>query len=700
MARKRTPRDEELSGRAKIAKRLDEIHAEVEQGFQDQRERSDDQLDYWDAYNCILGDRQYYDGNAKIFVPIIHNAVDARKTRFTNQLFPKSGRYVEAVTENGDVPQAETALLEHYVRKARLRTKVAPALNRNGDIEGQYNVYVDWHSTARHVVWAKDKPIEIDGVEHPGVEEIESLEEDIVADEYPDVEVLSDADVSVQPATADSVDEALDAGGHVAIVRRWSKAKIKQLKKDGKITAAAAEAILGGMQKAERTGRSDIKKEHADAAGVKDKGKWYMAYEVWARLKVDGVMRLTRAYMGGGDQKVLGCKLNPFWCDRCPLISWPVEKVAGVQKGISKVKPVCELQYFANDIINEGADSATFAMLPITMTDPLKNPKISTMVIDLGAVWETNPNDTKFATLPHMWKDAVEVAGTLKAEIFQTLSVNPAMMPQSTGGKAKRSQAEIANEQAVDILTTADAVTAQEEGIWTPIIERFAEYDAQFRSREISVRAFGQFGRRLAMEKIPPLQMGKRYEFRWFGVEAARNAAQVQQMIAGLNVLRGIPPQMLAGRRINMVPIVEQFCSDTFGPRLAPLVFEDMRGQLSVDPETENRMLADGFDVPVSPYDNDPAHIQAHLDAAKAGDPTGRIRVHIMAHQMALAAKAGMQAQAEGQPGSPGGSGPGIAGQPRPGGQVAVPRQNKQPAGAIPPDSMGKAGAVTMPRKM
>jgi len=153
-------------------------------------------------------------------------------------------------------------------------------------------------------------------------------------------------------------------------------------------------------------------------------------------------------------------------------------------------------------------------------------------------------------------------------------------------------------------------------------------------------------------------------------------------------------------RRVNIVTIVEQFCSDTFGPRLAPLVFEDMRGQLSVDPETENRMLADGFDVPVSPYDNDPAHIQAHLDAAKAGDPTGRIRVHIMAHQMALAAKAGMQAQAEGQPGSPGGSGPGIAGQPRPGGQVTVPRQNKQPAGAIPPDSMGKAGAVTMPRKM
>src|SRR6185437_13744880 len=343
----------------------------------------------------------------------------------------------------------------------------------------------------------------------------------------------------------------------------------------------------------------------------------------------------------------------------------------------SKITPVAELQYFSNDIIMEGADSATFGMLTITMTDPLNNPKLATMVLDLGAVWKTNPNDTKFATLPHMWKDAVEIVGTLKAQIFQTLSVNPAMIPQSTGQKSKRSQAEIANEQAVDILTTADAVTVQEEGIWTPIIERFAAYDAQFRRSDITVRKFGPMGRQVDMEKVPPLQLGQRYEFRWFGVEAARNLADMQQQIAGMNVLRGIPPGMTPGRKLDLTPLVDHFVSNAFGPRLAPLIWRDMRKELSVDPETENGMLLDGFDVAVSPYDDHPRHIAAHLEAMRQGDPSGAIRVHVMKHQMVMAAAAGAGMAAEGQPGTPGGAGPGVAGVPRQGAQPANPRQQK-----------------------
>jgi hypothetical protein len=48
-----------------------------------------------------------------------------------------------------------------------------------------------------------------------------------------------------------------------------------------------------------------------------------------------------------------------------------------------------------------------------------------------------------------------------QTQIFQTLGVNPAMMPQSPAATTKRNQAEIANEQAVDLLTTADAVTCR-----------------------------------------------------------------------------------------------------------------------------------------------------------------------------------------------------------------------------------------------
>jgi len=701
-SKKQTPRDEELSGRKRIRDRLLEIHSEVDQGFIAQRDRADDQVDFWDIYNCKLGGNQYYDGNSKIFVPIVHNAINARKTRFTNQIFPRSGRCVDVIDENGEQPAALMALAEHYVRRAKLRTKIAPAMNKYGDIEGQYNLYVSWASHRRDVCWVETKPADVDGFDSPN-EEIEDIHEETIFDEHPEVELIPDSDVLIHPATASTADEAIELGGHVTILRRWTKARLREMIAEGEIVKDEGDRIIKEMRRVESAGRSNTRKELVDAAGIKDKGKYYLGYETWTKLKIDGAMRLCCAYFGGGPTIVLGAKRCKYWCDRQPLISCPVENL-GVSKGASLIEPAKEMQYAANDAVNEGMDSATYALLPIIMTDPVKNPKVGSMILDLAAVWETSPNDTKFAQFPALWKDAFQIVAASKSEIYETLGVNPSMVPQQTGRPgAKRNQAEVALEQQVDILTTSDVVTVQEEGVWTPLIERFMEYDAQFRTNDVTIRAFGQMGVRAKMESIPPLQMGRRYEFRWFGVEQARNAAQIQQQIAAINVVRGIPPQLLPGRRLDLVVPVERLIMSAFGPRDAPLVFKDVRDELSHPPDAENDMLAEGFEVPTSPFDNDVKHIQAHLAAMKEqGDPKGVFRVHILNHQMQMAQKAGQaQQQQQGQPGSPGGGGnPGLPGQPRPGAQPAGPRMLRAAPGAIRPDAMPQAGATPMPRKM
>src|SRR5437868_11794183 len=107
-------RNEELSTREDVKQTLLELYKDVEKGFADQWERSNDQMDYWDLYNCKLGQRQFYDGNSRIFVPIVHDAINARVTRFVNQIFPQSGRYVEVTTEDATLPHSIMALLEHY----------------------------------------------------------------------------------------------------------------------------------------------------------------------------------------------------------------------------------------------------------------------------------------------------------------------------------------------------------------------------------------------------------------------------------------------------------------------------------------------------------------------------------------------------------------------------------------------------------
>src|SRR5258708_36908356 len=101
-------------------------------------------MDYWDVYNCRLGGQQSYSGRSKIFLPIVHDAVKARKTRFTNQIFPQVGRYVEVTTEAGTLPPAEMSLIDHYIRKAKLPTVEVPALSATGAADAESTIHEDW----------------------------------------------------------------------------------------------------------------------------------------------------------------------------------------------------------------------------------------------------------------------------------------------------------------------------------------------------------------------------------------------------------------------------------------------------------------------------------------------------------------------------------------------------------------------------
>lgn len=699
-----TKRTDNIAARPAISKRLLECFDDVVVGFQDQRERSDDTMDYWDAYNSILSNRQFYNGESRIFVPIINNAVEARVTRFTNQIFPQAGRFVDVTTTEEKVPNATMALLEGYVRRARLRTQVIPAMIRCGDVEGQYSLYLDWKEKVRTVTSRVTKPatMDVDGeeVEDPTEDDIDDVEETQVKDAHPTVEVINDSDLLILPVTVDSIEEAIDCGGSVTLLRRWSKSTLRRLIREGAIDSAAGEAMIASMSRMLRQPNDDVRKRGAQAAGIRvdDGNVLCQVYETWTELKVDGDYRLCRAYYGG-DQQILGCTLCPYWCDKVPILSVPVKKIAGVAKGKSLIDPCMDMQIFANDAVNEGADTAHFSAMPITMTDPEKNPKIGSMILGLAAVWETSPKDTQFAAFPNLWQTAFERVNAAEAKVFQTLGVNPAMITQGSGNGDKKNQAEVAQEQQVDLLTTADAVTVIEEGILTPLLQRFAEYDAQFRNSKTTIRVYGEMGLRAQMEEVEPIQMGNRFEFRWLGVEAARNAAQVQQQIAFANVLKGIPPQMYEGYRLNMAPMLVQAATNVFGPRLGPLTFVDTRSTLSVNPDTENDMLVHGFTVEVHPLDNDAEHLAAHAQLAEGGMPNSNVAAHITAHQKQIQMKTMAQAQntpgMQPPPGPPGAGGPG----PLPGSQPMAPAGPNGPPGMIHRDQLPAAGAIGMPEE-
>ena len=168
----------EFSDKHGLKKKLNDLYRDVKQGFVDQRDRANMNSENWLAYNCHLGWQQAYMGNSRIYVPIIHDAMEARVTRFSNQVFPTNSRCVDIITEDGTVPWAHMALLENYIRRSKLRTNVLPSLIRNGDCEGQLTVYVGWMEHERTVRYRSQEGIKLDGEDDTEVKGIDDIETD------------------------------------------------------------------------------------------------------------------------------------------------------------------------------------------------------------------------------------------------------------------------------------------------------------------------------------------------------------------------------------------------------------------------------------------------------------------------------------------------------------------------------------------
>jgi hypothetical protein len=701
---------EHLLGKEDIDSQLVKLHQRVSKEFENQRPRSDALADYWDVYNCLINEHQTYNGDSKVYVPLVNAAIQARKTRFVNQIFPQSKRHVEAVTTDGTIPDSLLSLAEHYIASTKLRTEVMPALCVNGDVEGSYHLSLSWRSFKRTIKRRVRLPIDPSSGETKPEGDNEAIVQEEVVDGRPEVEVLHDCDIVVFPASADSIEDALDRGGGVALIRRYSKAELERLKEDGTFDEEAAEDLINLMDDVkQKIGSRNQKKKLVENLGQKLTGKELEVYEIWTKIKIKDKSQPPTSKARGkskssrklcqvfiqADGVPLGCRETIYWSSKVPILSCPVVKTAGAFKGDSRVKFCADMQYKANDCINIAMDSAMYSLMPIVMTDPTDNPRVASMIMSMAAIWECNPRSTSIIQFPDLWEKGFALAAQAKDAILQILSVTPAAITQGAS-KKKPTQADIANEQMVDVLTTADAVTTLEEGILTPLIQWFIDLDYQFRDRALTIKKYGPLGVEAQMEEVEPLQMNERVEFRWLGVEAARNAQQVQTQIAAMNILRGVPPEFYAGYTLSLQPAIAQLIESTFGPRLSRQIFKPSQLTQSLPPEQENLMLMEGCLVHVSPMDDDQAHMLAHMDFLKTGGPIAdshqMLRAHIQEHMLSLQKKqmaAVPGAQQGGRPGTPGGAGKGVPGQPRAGAMPGrMPTATQQPPGAIPQDQL------------
>jgi len=665
------------------------LYPKIQKGYENKQQQSDRVEEAWNIYNAIPDENQQYTGNSQCYVPVVRDCINARCKRTLSTLFPANYKHVDAVGPAEVTPFPTLALLEHYIRKTNLKDIVRADL-LSGDVTGQWLLYVDWMRTTRRVTELVKKPPIVEtvvgeDVEDTTVEEEWDVEETEVVDEMPDITPMAVDDLVVYPPTVNDIERATAT----AVRLRLSKESVQQFIDEGVFVGWNAKEIMDNLNEPDggRQKRVPNKRRTADA-GVRTEGtyKYALIYEVHTNLELEeGKGKEPVFVYYAGPEVILGIIRNPFWSKKRPIITAPVERIQGTIYGISRIEPVKYLQWNINDFYNMGMDSAQYALLPIVMTDPLANPNYQSMVMGLAAVWLTDPQKTQFAQFPAIYKDSIALCNSIKAQIQESMEVNDAMLGKMPPGRKNQAQAAAqAQEQQSNII---DHAKRYEGCILNPLLERMFELDRQFRTKELTVVTMGEVGARAKQEEIPVQAFNERYFFRWCGTAYQTGMQRMQQMIAWMNVLRGIPPQQLDGRRLNVGPILEMGTEQIFGPEVGPRILIDERNLFHVEPSDENLMMHNGMPAEVHPADDDQRHIAEHMRGAQlTGDPQGLFRAHIQAHQQAMNQKMQKQLGApQGQPGVPGGAAPGVAGTPRPGAQPGQPRP-QGPAGMIHPD--------------
>ena len=669
---------------SKVYEQCEKFYESISKAFKNRKGADDDIAEFWNIYNADPDDNQSYQGNSQCYVPVVRDAINARAKRALKQNFPTKYKHVDAIGTDGQKPYAQLALLEHYIRSTKLKS-ICRSMYVAGDVTGQWNLYVDWMSETRQVTdMIRRNPQVTEELSDPSDKE-EALEDKELTTEGPTVVDFATEDLVVIPPTCNDIEKA----DLVAIKLRLSKDQVKRMVKDG-IFVLPADSDIGAWVSAKKgQGDKDPAKKRSSDAGVKTEGtnKHALIYEVTARLEFEkGKKSLAYIYYAGEDE-IIGIIKAPQWGQKRPVISAPVDRVGGSFNGISKIEAVKRMQWNLNDFWNMGQDSAMYSLLPIVMTDPEKNPNYAMMVYGLAAVWPVNPESTKFQSFPQLWKDSIQMCQAIKQQIHESLDVNEMMMGQMP--KGRKNAGAMGSQQQEQSVSIIDHAERFEEEILNPLMERFFEYDCQFREKELTVLTMGEIGVQAAMQEIPPMQWDERYFFQWSGTEYVMNMQRMQQQIATMNVLRGIPPQQLNGRRLDITPILEILTDNVFGTELSGRILIDERQKYSVPPEIEDEMLLNGIFVEVHEGDNDAEHIPAHQTVARnTGDVTGMIRTHIESHMKQMQKKRQEAAPPQGQQGVPGGAAPGVAGMPRPGAQPQMPRPGQAPAGAISPDAM------------
>jgi len=588
---------------------LSTIGKRVEKAFSSEsRKKFESKIaDYWKAWNAQSIDSQY-DGFHTVTLPFAHDAIEACVKRDVATFFPVSNEWVTATGPDQEVSYKISKLLNHHLVSSEFMDTIR-IVDRTARVTGTGILYADWENDL--------DPDE----EEPDLETLNPLAEQEV-EEGTVFRSVGPENFLVEPITCLSLKKAslvaerrfLDVGMYRRLVEEGVYEASKDLEK----------YLKGDIDE----GLKDILEAKNSGIGLKGEGLSTVIIVVDVFTEFEGKDMLITLSKG----IVLRAEESPFGKER------PYFGVSRKQDGQSffghgDIQYIMGMAEAANDFINQGLDSATYALCPVVSVDPKTSPNYKSFVMEPGAIW-TGGSATPLQ-MPNLANEALGLVNDIKMQIQTTMGLTP---PVNIDQGSRKPAAVAAMMQAEIQLAEQDWARSFEQNILIPAAQWILELDQKHRKNPVTTFGVSEELMTIDLSGLDP----KQFLLTWQGSRQATNPAKSQQVLTALNILSKVPPQALGGKTLDLSPLLEYLFGTVFALPVADKIISDPRENTSIDPRIENQGLAVGVYLPVHKQDDDMLHIQVHSQLQ-----TPESQNHIQEHLKQAHLK--MQAQQQAQ---------------------------------------------------
>ena len=585
--------------------------------------------DWQNFENSYLnGTNDYYDGQAKVRVPVLHQAVERIIPKMDKVNFPPDGEFIALSAKNPDsdvevqAAEAATALILQQFKDAGARIKLI-RIYRSLSIYGTCFIKTYWNHTE------KEKFTRVKG---------KRQRELIPMFDGPDF-----YNVDIWDFFADPKDENLEGSCIERMKVDWMDIwKQRDSLEEG--IYKNVEQVKGLFTKRVQDSEQQLSEEYrglADHEYGPHENK-VVLYEYWGdvpkyfftksfedkdnlEMVENAIIVIATSSDNNGSEKGTGgsgvcirISDNPFDHNEKPYLRGRYIPIDGRLYGLGVMGVSVCLEMELNTLRNQLMDMRTFMLKNKWLRERTAGisdwqlTDLANLIIDTDDV-----AGLQALRPPDFSASAISNEAVIKQDVYDSTGATPLLSGTPTGGSLDRTAAGIATVVQGGLERFELVVTVFQEEVMKPLVEKFWQLDQQFLPEGQDVKITGKQFIKVVPEEIP-----FNFDLNFLGL---REIGEKEFKINALNILlQNLTPYIPLG--LDPIPVVLKFFKLTGMGELEKEVDKRPETQLENTPEGEIQLLQLGRKVRIDLNDSHDAYIQAYIQLLQNPDLPDNVR--------------------------------------------------------------------------